>query len=126
MEEVERDFSKELDVAVRIVHLACALCQRVQRSLKPTNADQVKSKDDDSLVTVAGNSFIPPLFLILCDFHFLNLATNMGVFLSNGCSICMKSMKLFSGLPLFLWGFKDAEKLQIRTMDSMTQTVEIQ
>ncbi|XP_057539642.1 PAP-specific phosphatase HAL2-like [Amaranthus tricolor] len=56
MEEVERDFSKELDVAVRIVHLACALCQRVQRSLKPTNADQVKSKDDDSLVTVADYS----------------------------------------------------------------------
>lgn len=47
------NFSKELDVAVRVVHLACALCQRLQHSLLST---QVKSKDDDSLVTVADYS----------------------------------------------------------------------
>lgn len=47
-------YSKELDVAVRVVHMACSLCQRVQEGLVSTNSDQVKSKDDDSLVTVAG------------------------------------------------------------------------
>lgn len=47
-------YSKELDVAVRVVHLACSLCQKVQEGLATTNSDQVKSKDDDSPVTVAG------------------------------------------------------------------------
>uniref|UniRef100_A0A803MH76 3'(2'),5'-bisphosphate nucleotidase n=1 Tax=Chenopodium quinoa TaxID=63459 RepID=A0A803MH76_CHEQI len=56
MAEGEFLFSKELDVAVRVVHLACALCQRVQNSLLSTNASQVNSKDDDSLVTVADYS----------------------------------------------------------------------
>ncbi|KAL8167332.1 hypothetical protein V2J09_008831 [Rumex salicifolius] len=50
---MEEDYVKELDVAVRVVHLACSLCQRVQRNLLPSDGDQVKSKDDDSLVTVA-------------------------------------------------------------------------
>lgn len=47
-------YSKELDVAVRVVHMACSLCQRVQEGLASTSSDQVKSKDDDSPVTVAG------------------------------------------------------------------------
>ncbi|KAL6554273.1 hypothetical protein OROMI_019946 [Orobanche minor] len=46
-------YSKELNVAVRVVHMACSLCQKVQKQLISTNSDQVKSKDDDSLVTVA-------------------------------------------------------------------------
>lgn len=48
-------YSEELNVAVRVVHMACALCQKVQKSLlSATFDDDVKSKDDDSLVTVAG------------------------------------------------------------------------
>ncbi|PIN22618.1 Salt-sensitive 3'-phosphoadenosine-5'-phosphatase HAL2/SAL1 [Handroanthus impetiginosus] len=46
-------YSKELNVAVRVVHMACSLCQKVQNQFLSTNSDQVKSKDDDSLVTVA-------------------------------------------------------------------------
>lgn len=49
----DEKYSKELDVAVRAVHLACFLCQRVQEGLVSTNGDHVKSKDDDSPVTVA-------------------------------------------------------------------------
>ncbi|GAB2284554.1 hypothetical protein Dimus_019009 [Dionaea muscipula] len=47
------EFSKELDVAVRVVHLACSLCQRLQESLLSASIDHVKSKDDDSPVTIA-------------------------------------------------------------------------
>lgn len=47
-------YSEELGVAVRVVHMACSLCQRVQEGLVSTSSDQVKSKDDDSPVTVAG------------------------------------------------------------------------
>ncbi|XP_010268789.1 PREDICTED: PAP-specific phosphatase HAL2-like [Nelumbo nucifera] len=50
--ESER-YSKELDVAVRVVQMACSLCQRVQESLITKGINQVKSKDDDSPVTVA-------------------------------------------------------------------------
>lgn len=46
-------FSRELDVAVRAVHLACSLCQKVQNTLLSTTHQQVECKDDDSLVTVA-------------------------------------------------------------------------
>lgn len=48
------NYSEELDVAVRVVHLACSLCQRVQEGLVSASSDHVKSKDDDSPVTVAG------------------------------------------------------------------------
>ncbi|GAB2243308.1 hypothetical protein Droror1_Dr00020083 [Drosera rotundifolia] len=47
------EFSKELDVAVRVVHLACYLCQRLQESLLSNAGDHVRAKDDDSPVTVA-------------------------------------------------------------------------
>lgn len=49
--------SKELDVAVRAVQMACSLCQRVQHYLISNNTKnnhQVHSKDDNSPVTVAG------------------------------------------------------------------------
>lgn len=46
-------YSNELDIAVRVVHMACCLCQRVQESLVSTTDVQVRSKDDDSPVTVA-------------------------------------------------------------------------
>lgn len=51
----EGKYAKELDVAVRVVHMACSLCQRVQEKLVSSSDDgHVKSKDDDSPVTVAG------------------------------------------------------------------------
>lgn len=46
------EYCKELDVAVKAVHLACALCRRIQQGLI---SDHVLSKDDDSLVTLAGH-----------------------------------------------------------------------
>jgi hypothetical protein len=51
------DYSKELDVAVRAVQMACSLCQRVQDTLISKTNHQVQSKDDNSPVTVAGQSF---------------------------------------------------------------------
>jgi len=50
----EDKYAKELEVAVRVVHVACALCGRVQERLLASNNDHVASKDDDSPVTVAG------------------------------------------------------------------------
>lgn len=52
---MERDnYAKELEVAVRVVHVACALCGRVQERLLSASNDHVMSKDDDSPVTIAG------------------------------------------------------------------------
>lgn len=50
-------YSKELDVAVRTVQLACFLCQRVQESIISKSGDEILSKDDHSPVTVAGKPF---------------------------------------------------------------------
>ncbi|KAK6946764.1 Inositol monophosphatase-like [Dillenia turbinata] len=52
MEEGKK-YSKELDVAVRVVHLCCSLCRGVQENLLSSSGDQVISKADDSPVTVA-------------------------------------------------------------------------
>ncbi|RWR90739.1 PAP-specific phosphatase HAL2-like protein [Cinnamomum micranthum f. kanehirae] len=46
-------YSKELDVAVRVVQMACCICQRVQESLIQSSNGLIKSKEDDSPVTVA-------------------------------------------------------------------------
>ncbi|XP_017978732.1 PREDICTED: PAP-specific phosphatase HAL2-like [Theobroma cacao] len=46
-------YSKELDVAVRAVQMACSLCQKVQESLISKANSPVHSKDDNSPVTVA-------------------------------------------------------------------------
>ncbi|KAL0306483.1 UNVERIFIED_CONTAM: PAP-specific phosphatase HAL2-like [Sesamum radiatum] len=59
-------YSEELNVAVRVVHMACSLCEKVQRQLLSTNPDQVKSKDDDSLVTVADWSVQATVSWMLC------------------------------------------------------------
>lgn len=62
----ENNYAKELDVAVRVVHMACSLCQRVQEGLvSSTSNDHVKSKDDDSLVTVADWSVQATVSLML-------------------------------------------------------------
>ncbi|KAK8607916.1 hypothetical protein V6N13_023361 [Hibiscus sabdariffa] len=46
-------YSKELDVAVRAVQMACSLCQKVQESLILKTSSPVHSKHDNSPVTVA-------------------------------------------------------------------------
>ena len=51
----------EIDTAVRVVHLASSLCVKVQEKLHLPNGGHVKSKDDDSPVTVAGS-----ISLFLC------------------------------------------------------------
>ncbi|XP_058211042.1 PAP-specific phosphatase HAL2-like isoform X1 [Rhododendron vialii] len=63
------NYSEELDVAVRVVHLACSLCQRVQEGLVSATSDNVKSKDDDSPVTVADWSVQAMVSWILSE-HF--------------------------------------------------------
>lgn len=62
------EYSKELDIAVRVVHLSCALCRRVQEGLLENGNAQVKAKDDDSPVTIAG---ILSLFCCFIDVPFL-------------------------------------------------------
>lgn len=57
-------YSKELDVAVRVVQMACSLCQRVQSELVERKRDEIKSKDDDSPVTIAGCAL--PLSFFSC------------------------------------------------------------
>ncbi|KAF7121292.1 hypothetical protein RHSIM_Rhsim13G0175000 [Rhododendron simsii] len=47
------EYSKELEVAVRAVQMACLLCQRVQENLITKTNGQVHSKDDNSPVTIA-------------------------------------------------------------------------
>ncbi|CAL0312035.1 unnamed protein product [Lupinus luteus] len=50
------DYSKELDVAVRAMQMACFLYQKVQDTLvsKSRCNDQVEFKDENSLLTIAG------------------------------------------------------------------------
>ena len=63
----DANYAGELDIAVRAVHMACALCQIVQEGLVSHGTGQVKSKDDDSLVTVAGTLLLLASFsLSLC------------------------------------------------------------
>lgn len=49
-------YSQELEIAVRAVQMACSLCQRVQDNLLSKSSAVVQSKDDNSPVTVAGQS----------------------------------------------------------------------
>ncbi|RRT66822.1 hypothetical protein B296_00031878 [Ensete ventricosum] len=67
VEEGER--SRELDVAVRVVQMACSLCQRVQSGLVGRHREQITSKDDDSPVTVAGSFYILCFFLPLLGLY---------------------------------------------------------
>lgn len=66
-----KSLSQELKVAVAAVQMACFLCQRVQSNLLTSNA-QIQAKDDNSPVTVAGNS--------VCSFFFgiFSPISNMG------------------------------------------------
>nr|DAD47741.1 TPA_asm: hypothetical protein HUJ06_017678 [Nelumbo nucifera] len=79
------EHSTELDVAVRIVQMACFLCQRVQESLISKGNNQVKSKDDNSPVTVAGNCidclqngfFLVILYALLCATYFSSITVTL-------------------------------------------------
>lgn len=56
-----KDYSKELDVAVGAVQLACSLCQKVQEDFvlaTNTSHNQIECKVDRSPVTVAGLYFL--------------------------------------------------------------------
>lgn len=46
-------YSKEVEIAVRAVQMACLLCQRVQENLLSESSEHVHSKEDDSPVTIA-------------------------------------------------------------------------
>ncbi|XVF04117.1 hypothetical protein REPUB_Repub05bG0054300 [Reevesia pubescens] len=68
MEEKNDNYGKELDLAVRIVHMACSLCQKVQQSLVSTASEQVLAKDDDSPVTIADWSVQATVSWLLSEF----------------------------------------------------------
>ncbi|KAL8228167.1 hypothetical protein R6Q57_015751 [Mikania cordata] len=52
--EGDEKYAKELEVAVKAVHVACLLCQKVQQNLIFNgDEDSVQSKDDSSPVTIA-------------------------------------------------------------------------
>ncbi|XP_021902384.1 PAP-specific phosphatase HAL2-like [Carica papaya] len=59
---------EELDIAVRAVHMACFLCQKVQDSLVSKGNSPVQSKDDNSPVTVADWSVQAIVSWILAEF----------------------------------------------------------
>ncbi|GMJ10210.1 HAL2-like [Hibiscus trionum] len=68
MTEENDKYGKELDLAVRIVHMACSLCQKVQQSLVSAASRQVLAKDDDSPVTVADWSVQATVSWLLSEF----------------------------------------------------------
>lgn len=67
-------YERELYVAVRAVHMACWVCQRVQDKLVSGSRDQVRSKDDDSPVIVAGAQFRCECDALVCCFAQLLLS----------------------------------------------------
>lgn len=71
----DEKYAEELDVAVKAVHMACSLCGRVQRGLISRTSDEVKSKDDDSPVTVAGISLF---ILAVLEFKVVGLSGLFG------------------------------------------------
>jgi tRNA A37 threonylcarbamoyladenosine synthetase subunit TsaC/SUA5/YrdC len=78
MEDENEKYAKELEVAVRIVHVACALCGKVQEKLLAT---EVVSKEDDSPVTVAGIYFYfhsISIIIFLCCCCELHMIHNRG------------------------------------------------
>ncbi|XP_068668572.1 3',5'-bisphosphate nucleotidase AHL [Aristolochia californica] len=62
------NYSRELDVAIRVVQMACSLCQTVQDRLLSKTHDQVKSKDDNSPVTVADWSVQATVSWVLSEY----------------------------------------------------------
>lgn len=71
-----RDYAREMEVAVRVVQVACTLCQRVQDSLLRPGPDaaaaaagRVHAKLDRSPVTVAGSYCSAALPSVPFPFH---------------------------------------------------------
>lgn len=56
-------YSKELEFAVRTVHMACLVCEKVQESLGPEVNDQAQCKGDYCPAKIAGNLISYP-FLV--------------------------------------------------------------
>lgn len=61
-------FAKELDVGVKVVQMASSLCKTVQKGLVSGSFNQVKSKNDDSPVTVADWSVQATVSWMLCKY----------------------------------------------------------
>ncbi|MFQ6621291.1 hypothetical protein Gotur_002230 [Gossypium turneri] len=68
MAEKNDKYGKELNLAVRIVHMACSLCQKVQQSLVSAASGHVLAKDDDSPVTIADWSVQATVSWLLSEF----------------------------------------------------------
>ena len=64
LESIDDKYSKELDVAVKAVQMACSLCQRVQQGFISKSNSIVQAKDDNSLVTIAGEFFHFPFSIL--------------------------------------------------------------
>lgn len=64
-------YCKELEIAVRAVHMACLLCQRVQENLLSETSEHVHSKEDDSPVTIAGMSSCCSIYCVLVNWVFV-------------------------------------------------------
>lgn len=90
----DEKYAKELDVAVKAVHMACSLCRRVQHGLISRTGDEVKSKDDDSPVTVAGISLF---FSPVLEFKAFDLCDHMG------CSSFTHLVVLSNGMLQIFW-----------------------
>ena len=79
----KRDYAKEMEAAVRVVQVACTLCQRVQDSLlladpglgSGSGSGGVHSKLDRSPVTVAG-SILPLLLVVVFHTHHSSRVSN--------------------------------------------------
>ncbi|KAL8147806.1 3',5'-bisphosphate nucleotidase AHL [Apium graveolens] len=61
-------YAEELDVGVKVVQMACSLCKTVQKALVSGSFNQVKSKNDDSPVTVADWSVQATVSWMLCKY----------------------------------------------------------
>nr|XP_043620818.1 PAP-specific phosphatase HAL2-like [Erigeron canadensis] len=64
---VNNKYCKELEVGVKVVQMACCLCQKLQKGSFGPNPDHVVSKHDDSPVTVADWSVQAMISWILSD-----------------------------------------------------------
>lgn len=99
-------YSQELEVAVKAVHMACLLCRRVQESLIFQRNVHVQSKDDDSPVTVAG-MITPPFllkWLLLYSVGFLGIGRKDGfLFLvANSVQVGLLFLTCFGWLVFFI------------------------
>ena len=89
-------YSKELDVAVRAVQMACSLCQNVQDSLISKTNSPVHSKDDNSPVTVAG---IPITFVLFNSF------SELGSFLLDNSDVFYLFLLVYNSLFMDLFSY---------------------